>query len=179
MVLNKPPHICAAYPNGARYNTTMTNDERRNQSNLMLFCNPHHDVVDSKDHEKTYTVERLQRWKAQREADPRQALQRLREVTPAGLRRIVAEGMEQRDAKMLGALQRLEGRDREAAILIRNLMDELTEAYSLQRRTLDPDVVEDFGLAVRSLHDMRDTLEDFSLAAEQFQRLRRGGYEWE
>jgi hypothetical protein len=116
---------------------------------------------------------------AQREADPRQALQRLREVTPAGLRRIVAEGMEQRDAKMLGALQRLEGRDREAAILIRNLMDELTEAYSLQRRTLDPDVVEDFGLAVRSLHDMRDTLEDFSLAAEQFQRLRRGGYEWE
>jgi hypothetical protein len=31
-------HIKAAYPNGARYDPSMTDDQRRNLNNLMLLC---------------------------------------------------------------------------------------------------------------------------------------------
>ena len=97
-------------------------------TNLMLFCDPHHYVVDARDKEAIYTPEVLYRWKAQRESAPREALKRLREVTPVGLRKIVAEGLQQHDARLLGALDRLESNDREAAALMRDLVDELTEA---------------------------------------------------
>ena len=74
---------------------------------------------------------------------------------------------------MLGALARLENNDHEAAELMRSLVDELTEAYGSQRRqALDPDVVDQFSRAVRSLRSMRDTLELFNSAASAARRLR-------
>ena len=44
---------------------------------------------------------------AVREADPRQALERLREVTPASLKQPVVESLEEHDTKMLEVLDRL------------------------------------------------------------------------
>lgn len=35
-------HIEAAEPGGERFNPTMTNEDRRSASNLMLMCYPHH-----------------------------------------------------------------------------------------------------------------------------------------
>jgi hypothetical protein len=53
-------HIQAALPGGERFNGDMTNEERRDRSNLMLLCHEHHvetnDVVE-------FTVERLLRIK--------------------------------------------------------------------------------------------------------------------
>lgn len=108
-------HIKAAYPNGARYDSQMTNDERRDLKNLMLLCGPHHIMIDDLKQTDYYTAELLRRWKEQREADPREALSRLREVTPSGLRKIVADGLEQRDSQLFDALERLESNDHEAA----------------------------------------------------------------
>jgi hypothetical protein len=170
-------HIRAAEPGGARYDETMSDDERRHQSNLMLFCDPHHDIVDDKANVRIYTTDMLLRWKAQREADPRQALQRLREVTPAGLRKIVAEGLTQHDARMLSTLERLKQRDGEAASLMRSLVDELTEAYSRQRRNIDPDTVMELGYAVRTPYGMRDLLDEFATAVTNLRRRPPAIYE--
>lgn len=158
-------HIRGAYRNSARYDEKMTDDQRRDFSNLILLCDPHHDVVDAK--EEIYTVAVLHRWKAQRESDPREAIKRLREVTPSGLRKIVAEGLEQRDAKLLNALGRLERSDREAATLIRSLVDELTEAYAQQ--ALDPELVYSFNEATRTLTELEGTMERFISATNRLE----------
>ena len=157
-------HIRGAYAGSARYDETMTDDQRRDLPNLMMMlCDPHHDEVDAK--EEVYTLEVLFRWKAQRESAPREALKRLREVTPAGLRKIVADGLQQHDARLLSALGRLESNDREAATLMRSLVDELTEAYTRQREGLDPDLVMEFSAATLRLTEMKGVLEEFSVAS--------------
>lgn len=169
-------HICAAYRNGARYDELMTDDQRRDFKNLMLLCDPHHDLADNKKKENIYTVEVLARWKAQREADPREALSRLREVTPTGLRKIVAEGLAQRDSQLFEALSRLENKDKEAAILMRTLLDELTEAYSqLHSGPLNPYLISELGEAAATLASLRGVLTGFIDAIDgfDFRRLPR------
>jgi hypothetical protein len=58
-------HIRAALPAGARFDPSMTNDERRAPANLMLMCHRHHVVTDNL---KLYPTERLQQIKAAHEA---------------------------------------------------------------------------------------------------------------
>ncbi|HEU5155687.1 MAG TPA: hypothetical protein VFU43_01730 [Streptosporangiaceae bacterium] len=147
----------------------MTDDQRRDFSNLILFCDPHHDFVD--DHPSIYNVEMLHRWKDQREAKPEEALARLREVTPAGLRKIVVESLEEHDERLLSAIQRLETSDAQAAALMRNLLDELTEAYSLQRRALNPDLVSEFSSAVSRFSRLAGSIELFDSAVRRYSRM--------
>ncbi|NYF44555.1 hypothetical protein [Streptosporangium sandarakinum] len=164
-------HIRAAEIGGPRYDARMTDDERRDVSNIMLFCPPHHDMVD--DRPDWYSVEMLLRWKTQREAAPHEALERLREVTPAGLRSIVAESLEDHDERMLEVLDRLQRSDKEAAALMRGLVDELTEAYSLlKRRALDPVVVEEFSRATKTLREIagKGQLSEFAQAVRTLAR---------
>ena len=98
----------------------------------------------------------------QREADPAQAVQQLRAVTPEALTRAVAAGVEKHNATLLAVLDRLETRDdREAAAVVRGLVDELTEAYSRLRRAIDRDTVEEFSSAVDALRRMGPTLNAF------------------
>ncbi len=157
-------HIHAAHRGGPRYIERMTDDQRRHISNLLLLCDPDHDLVD-KD-EQTYTATTLRRWKTQREANPREALKRLREVSPDGLRQIVAEGLEDHDTKLLSALGRLDSRDKEAASLMRSLIDELAEAYARQRQqTVDPDMMWRFSRSVAELSRMKGVLDAFTHAA--------------
>lgn len=59
-------HIEGAEVGSARYNETMTNEERRSFPNLLLLCIPHHDLVDHKEPDQ-YTVEMLREWKTARE----------------------------------------------------------------------------------------------------------------
>jgi hypothetical protein len=149
----------------------MTNDQRRRFSNLMVLCDPHHDIVDQQ--WEQYTVETLHRWKEQREAAPDEALKRLREVTPTGLRKIVADGLKDHDEKLLRVLDRLSEQDIETASLVRGLIDELTEAYTWQSRNLpDPDVLGSFGQAVYRLRDMMDGMDSFARAVRRYERIR-------
>jgi hypothetical protein len=169
-------HIKAAYPNGARYDAQMTDDERRALKNLILLCEPHHFMVDNLRQTDYYTVELLTRWKEQREADPSEALARLREVTPSGLRKIVAEGLARRDSQLLDALERLESNDHVAATLMRTLLDELTEAYSqLNNTMLNPHLIADLFEAASTLGDMKSVLVEFITVIQttDFRRLPR------
>lgn len=60
-------HIRGANPGAPRYDATMTNDQRRAFTNLLLLCKPHHEVVDKR-HPDRYSVETLTEWKAERES---------------------------------------------------------------------------------------------------------------
>ncbi|MEX0921413.1 MAG: hypothetical protein WDZ84_01440 [Rhodovibrionaceae bacterium] len=57
-------HIKAAEEGGERFNSNMTNDERRAAENLMLMCYPHHQETNDA-HE--FPVERLKKFKADHE----------------------------------------------------------------------------------------------------------------
>ncbi|HDR4448814.1 TPA: HNH endonuclease [Bacillus cereus] len=57
-------HIEAASEGGQRFNSSMTNDDRRALSNLMLLCYEHHKTTDNTE---IYTVEKMQEMKANHE----------------------------------------------------------------------------------------------------------------
>ncbi|PLS34094.1 hypothetical protein CYV26_11330 [Carnobacterium maltaromaticum] len=52
-------HIESVKPNGARYNENMTAEEKRAYENLICICSDCHDLIDSKENEDDWTVERL------------------------------------------------------------------------------------------------------------------------
>lgn len=58
-------HIVGESPNGPRGASAMTLDERNSESNLMLLCNVHHQLVDAQT--ATYPVEKLRAMKADHE----------------------------------------------------------------------------------------------------------------
>lgn len=60
-------HIEAAMPGGPRFNELQTNDDRRKIENLVLACAGHHEIIDSKQHESAWTVERLKKIKSDHE----------------------------------------------------------------------------------------------------------------
>ena len=160
-------HIRGAYPGSVRFDSYMNDDQRREHANLILLCSPHHDIVDTREKEKIYTVELLRRWKNQRESAPQEALKRLRDVSPSALREIVAEGLEEHHAKLLQTIGRLQTRDEEAARLMRGLIDELTEAYSRQREVLNADAIESLTITTDRLHRLQETLDNFSFAVDK------------
>ncbi len=61
-------HIAAASPEGARYDETMTDDERRLYDNLILLCPKHHKMIDNKRNLNVYTTKLLKQWKEAHEA---------------------------------------------------------------------------------------------------------------
>lgn len=61
-------HIRGANPKSARYDETMTDDERRAFPNLMLMCVTHHNLIDRLEPER-HPVELLTQWKADNEVD--------------------------------------------------------------------------------------------------------------
>ena len=58
-------HICAASPNGPRYDPNMSDDERRSIDNLILLCEKCNKRIDS--NAKDYPVSRLREWKSNHE----------------------------------------------------------------------------------------------------------------
>lgn len=67
-IISKICHIEAASKNGPRWNGNMTDDERRDFSNLILLCDEHHTIIDNKENENIYSVSLLKKWKAEHEA---------------------------------------------------------------------------------------------------------------
>lgn len=60
-------HICAEEENGPRHDASMTREERRSFTNLMLLCKPHHTMIDRMATVEDYSVSLLQAWKENRE----------------------------------------------------------------------------------------------------------------
>lgn len=62
-------HICAAAPDGPRYDPNQTPEQRRAAENGIWMCRDHGTSIDSKDPE--FTVARLREWKARAEIEAR------------------------------------------------------------------------------------------------------------
>jgi hypothetical protein len=62
-MLGKIAHICAAEKGGARYDSKMTDEQRRDISNLFIVCGKHHDIIDDKNNEKNYPADLLRKYK--------------------------------------------------------------------------------------------------------------------
>jgi hypothetical protein len=67
-------HITAASRNGARFDSSLTPDERRSYSNGIWLCVTHARIVDQD--KSRYTVDVLRRWKADAEAEAQKNLGR-------------------------------------------------------------------------------------------------------
>ena len=63
-------HICAAAPEGPRYDETMTPAQRKSPDNGIWMCSLHGKAVDAKDSQ--FTVQLLRDWKAQAQRDSMQ-----------------------------------------------------------------------------------------------------------
>jgi hypothetical protein len=59
-------HIHARRKNGPRWNASQSSDENRSDSNLLLLCHEHHDLVDDRRTEH-YKADMLRLWKAEQE----------------------------------------------------------------------------------------------------------------
>jgi hypothetical protein len=66
-IISKICHIEAASKNGPRWNGNMTDDERRDFSNLILLCDEHHTIIDNKVNETKFPVSLLKKWKTEHE----------------------------------------------------------------------------------------------------------------
>ena len=64
--LGEIAHICAASPNGPRYDASMTDDERRDYANLILLCGDCNKIVD--ENPEKYPVSLLREWKQAHES---------------------------------------------------------------------------------------------------------------
>ena len=67
-IISKICHIEAASKNGPRWNANMTDDERRDFSNLILLCDEHHTIIDNKVNEIKFPVSLLKKWKTEHES---------------------------------------------------------------------------------------------------------------
>lgn len=67
-IISKICHIEAASEKGARYNSRMTDDDRRHFDNLVLLCDECHSIVDNPDNESKYPVLLLKQWKKDHES---------------------------------------------------------------------------------------------------------------
>lgn len=164
-------HIRAANEGGPRYDPAMRDDEERNSfSNLVLLCVVHHKVVD-KLRPDDFSIEMLQRWKAERETAGQAALQGLRGLTEDRLQELIAGAFESFRATFDDALARLEQIDLEAANLLRPLVNELAEAR-FQTRFPDADTAEMLLRAGNKLSPMVDTAPVLANAARNLAGLK-------
>lgn len=65
-VTDRVCHMAAAHPGGPRYQDQQSDEQRHGFDNLVLMCPIHHDVIDAD--EDGYPIERLLRFKVEREA---------------------------------------------------------------------------------------------------------------
>jgi hypothetical protein len=152
-------HIRTDKRNHERFVSNMTKEQVDSFDNLLFLCTPHHSTIDERGAEKVYTIELLERWKADRESDQYEALRGLRDVTEDRLVELIAQAQKDRNQEFAKVLHRLENSDREAAALLRELSDELAQVrYS--GHLLDPDAV---SLLSSAAHDLRGLMDSASV----------------
>jgi hypothetical protein len=99
-------HIHAARPDGPRYRTEMTDDQRRDFKNLILLCTPHHYYVD-KIKPLDYPAGVLQEWKASKEKGGIAALSRISGLTEENLAAHVINAAQVATAELQQAIGQL------------------------------------------------------------------------
>lgn len=150
-------HIRAAKQGGERYVASMTDEERNSFDNLIFLCTVHHKTIDEPGAARRYPIELLEKWKRDREKGKVDTLRGLRGITEDRLVDLITQAIKDRDRDIKETLERLERIDADAALLMRELLDELNQ---LRHGTpaLDPDIV---GL-LYSASDILSNLPDYA-----------------
>jgi len=156
-------HIRGAKEAGARYDPSMSEEERKALPNLILLCLVHHKHVD-KEYRDEYPPEMLLKWKSDREAKGQDALAGLTRLTEEDLESIILDAFKAKQDQIMDTLERLEKKDSEAASVMRTLLDELDQlrAYG---SFLNSDSVEILSNASDSLTHLGENAERLSTAA--------------
>jgi hypothetical protein len=101
-------HICGLNKTSARFDESMTLDERNSFGNLLLLCKPHHDQVDSKALEDKFPKEMLISWKTTREGDYADDLLELGTVTEGVLKGWMTDAIADTRDEIADAFDRLQ-----------------------------------------------------------------------
>lgn len=117
-------HIRALKPDGKRYDSSWSVEERNSFANLILLCNVHHKRVDGTDGEK-YTVEILEGWKRDRGADGQAALAGLSGLTETRLAEMIHEAQEAYVDRLAPLLSNVAQQVPEMASLVKVLQPDL------------------------------------------------------
>ena len=154
-------HIRDARP-GNRFDGSMTDEERRAFSNLILLCKPHHELVDVR-HPDQHSVTDLESWKRAREGTSTAQLADVGPVTEDELADLLEQSLAEAQAEITQAV-----RDQEAHVLFRVLAvrddasfarvyDALTAAQELSLLSnlgiRSPASLNDFYLRIQKVND--------------------------
>jgi len=101
-------HIRGLNKTSARFDESMTPEERNSFGNLLLLCKPHHDQVDSKALEDKFPKEILISWKTTREGDYADDLLELGTVTEGMLKGWMTDAIADTRDEIAGAFDRLQ-----------------------------------------------------------------------
>jgi len=158
-------HIYGLRAGSARHDPSMTVEQLNAFRNLIFLCHPHHVVVDRTQADR-FPVPELEKWKRQREAGGQAQLGGLGNVTEATLQKFISDVFSQQAERVDATMRRLETNDAEAAVLLRELRDEV----KLLRRSapaVDFDAASMLSRAADRLVSLEDNASRLSSAARQ------------
>lgn len=156
-------HIHAEKPDGARWDETLSVEERRSFANLLLMCGPHHKIVDRKNNEEEYPAPLLRKWKTDREGPLVQALHGIPDVTDEGLPAMVREAQDATARAVDTVIAEMQFTRADVAELLRTLRD---AAFDLPRTALNLDAIEMLVDASTMLGHLPHTSEELMRAAD-------------
>ncbi|WP_445527473.1 hypothetical protein [Streptomyces cyslabdanicus] len=162
-------HIRAINRGGKRFDATWSVPERNSFKNLLLLCVPHHTTIDGAS-SADYPVEILEKWKASREGESVEALEGLTGLTEARLGEMLAEAQGQFLDQVRPALAEFSKTAPELAGLLNTLLDELADPR-IHGFGIDPDSIELFSDAARSLGSFEDNVGLLASAADSLGNL--------
>lgn len=151
-------HIYAAKPGGPRYSPDMEEGARKSFKNLVLFCHPHHTLVDKRDPEK-YPVRLLLEWKRQRESDDMKGLALIGPIADESLlEQLLGELQESIYSRFDQVINQVYMMDKHLGLEIRAVYDELRELKSsgLDRATIA--AMEELSSRLVGLQDAADQI---------------------
>ena len=119
-------HIIGLNKGSARYTNTMSDHDKNAFPNLMLMCGPHHKTIDGVDRGE-YPSPLLAGWKKIREDEGQSTLKGLEGLTEEKLQFLLTDALSVYSESINAAIDRLESVDYEAAGMLRQLVDQVSE----------------------------------------------------
>jgi hypothetical protein len=159
-------HICGLNDTAARFDASLSVEERNGFGNLLLLCKPHHDVVDSKKLERRFPKGLLTRWKQEREGDYANDLLELGMVSDAMLRGWMTDAVADTRDEIAQAFDRLSDVNREfLASLKQAAMDFFDLPY------LDPEDIQSLHYSATVFERIPDYADLLVYPAQQLREL--------
>jgi hypothetical protein len=143
-------HICAHDENGPRSVRSMTLEQKRSFSNLILCCIVHSKVIDDTRNEGTFTIALLTKWKQDRESNC-EGLAALDGLTDATFAADVVSAISAMRTETLDALGELAKINAEAANTLRSII-----AEQFDRPYLDLDAIASLADSARVMRSIPD-----------------------